>query len=163
MFLPPVVCKVYTTMTQTSFQADISDNDDASAQNPGIRVLDTDITQGLANTLGQPVFDEVTVVFARDASKKIADICSCYELNRIQELASNAHSLKSSAAMMGCAGLAITLAAIETAARNTQLEKLDALTGQLTTLLQESLNCLQEFCASGADTSDLDNPGLARQ
>lgn len=134
-------------MTSPSLQLEV----EHKTQNPavscvGASVIDTDVAHNLAETLGQSVFNEVAMLFAKDARKTISDICCCFAQHELPTLASRAHSLKSSSAMLGCESLAVRLTAIENAVRKSRPEELDELTRHLPTLLQDSLAGLEKFC-----------------
>lgn len=117
-------------------------------------LLDEQEAEKLHGELGVELFRQIAEVFQTEAIERLDEIMATNQNRQGEELAKKAHSIRSSAATLGCLPLATRLKEIELLAREASDDQqsscwvsLDEMAANLPELLNESLSQLKDYSA----------------
>ena len=109
--------------------------------------IDDAQANNLIGEIGAELFAQVVSMFASEVKQRIPEILAAYASEDYEALANYAHSIRASAASVGCLKLATSLKLVELAAREGTLRDIEPLVAELPDLMQMSLAALSGFIA----------------
>ena len=107
-----------------------------------ISVVNVEITDQLALSLGPEIYNQILEVFVDQATDSVAKISRAVRFQCYDEIASLSHNMKGSASTLGCDLLAELYRMLELAAKDESPDKLVRLDAELQSATLESLNAL---------------------
>lgn len=110
-----------------------------------VQLIDKEESEKLHSELGVELFVQIGDVFKVEATERLGEILAAYEAQDLEDLAKKSHSIRSSAATLGCTPLADQLKKIELLARESDFDSLHEPVGTLPNLLTQSLIALEKY------------------
>lgn len=101
----------------------------------------------LVNELGWEIFVQIGEMFSQEAREKLEDILLAYKEGNLRRLAKTAHSIRSTAATVGCLPLADYLKSLELTARDENQQELQELMEGFPEYVELSLSTLKGYMA----------------
>ena len=107
--------------------------------------MSDDVLQQLRNDAG-PLVNELIVAYMNETNERLVRIAAALEAGNLEEIAADAHAMKSSSGTFGALSLQALSARLEAAAREDDAAAMAAAHGELPELVSETW---REFAARG--------------
>ena len=109
-------------------------------------LFDIEVANLLRDEVGSGIFSNVTNLFFSEFDAKEIEIKQHYQLKEYAQLAKKAHSIRATAASLGCVFLGKLLKDIELSAKAEKLSKLNILMSQFSSAKTHSVKQLKDYC-----------------